>query len=236
MSLKSFQEALAEIITSPQIGNTYHKDPALLDQKYTLTEKERGRLLGMIQQKGMRINYMLYQMNRLTPLTMLMPYSLKILHPQLMSVLHQFWAAYPKTSFQFVDELSFFSSFLKEKIAEGVLDLPYLEDVICVEDAINDIRFSTRENSDANDEFYTLHPSARVVYMEHEADLLVKTMVTYDSSLPLPAVPKAEGYYVLHYNGRLTTYPLDTAAALSLLDKQPVEDVPDELVEMGLLI
>lgn len=235
MSLKSFQEALAEIITSPQIGQAYQKDPVLLDQKYTLSEKERGRLLGMIGQKGMRINYMLYQMNRLTPLTMLMPYTLKILHPQLMSVLHPFWRTYPKTSFQFKDEIAYFSAFLKEKIAEGSLDFPYLEDVVNVEDAINDIRFHTEESSDANDEFYTLHPSARVVYMQYDAHLLVEAMVTYDSA-QAPGVPEAPGYYILYFNGRLTTFPVDTPAALSLLAGEPIEDVPEDLVEIGLLV
>lgn len=235
MSLRSFQEALAEIITSPQIGRAYNDNPALLDQKYTLSERERNRLIGMIQQKGMRTNYMLYQMNRLTPLSMFMAYTLKILHPQLMNVLHQFWAAYPKTSFQFKDEVATFSSFLQEKIAGGSLRLPYLEDVLKVDDAINNIRFETDGNSAANDEFYTLHPSARIVYLEHDAQLLIETMVVYDATQP-PVLPEAPGYYVLYFNGRLKAYPVDAPAAEALLDRQPVEDVPDDLVEIGVLI
>lgn len=236
MSLRSFQEALAEIITSPQIGQAYYADPALLDQKYTLSEKERNRLLGMIRQKGMRANYMLYQMNRLTPLTMLMAYTLKILHPQLMSVLHPFWKAYPKTSFQFRDEIAYFSAFLKKQITEETLDHPFLEDVVNLEEAINDIRFNTEEQESFNDEFYTLHPSARIIYMQHDAAELVEVMVTYDSAQPLPPVTVAPGYYLLYYNGRLTTYPVDEPTAMALIEKRPVEDVPDDLVEIGLLV
>ncbi len=235
MSLRSFQEALAEIITSPQIGRAYNDNPALLDQKYTLSEKERNRLIGMIQQKGMRVNYMLYQMNRLTPLSMFMAYTLKILHPQLMPVLHRFWAAYPKTSFQFKDEVGTFTSFLQEQIAEGTLQLPYLEDVLKVDDAINHIRFEADGVSYANDEFYTLHPQARIVYLGYDAQSLIEAMVVYDAAEP-PVLPEAPGYYVLYFNGRLKGYPIDDAAAAALLDRQPVEDVPDELVEIGVLI
>ncbi len=235
MSLKDFQLALAEIITSPQIGQAYYKDPGTLDQKYTLSEKEKTRLLSMVSQKGMRTNYMLYQMNRLTPLTMFMGYTLKILHPQLMSILHPFWAAYPKTSFQFRDEIAFFSAFLKKKIADGSLDLPYLEDVLRLEDALNHIRFDQDETSYANDEFFTLHPAARIVYMEHDAHLLVEAMVVYDASQP-PAVPKAPGYYVLYFNGRLKTFPVEAPAAEALIEKRPVENIPEELVELGILI
>lgn len=235
MSLRSFQEALAEIITSPQIGHAYQSDPALLERKYTLTGKERDRLLHMIRQKGMRTNYMLYQMNRLTPLTMFMAYTLKILHPQLMSILHPFWKAYPKTSFQFKDEIAYFSAFLKEKIADGSLDLPYLEDVIRIEDAVNHIRFDSPETSYVNDDFFTLHPSARIVYMEHEAQHLIEAMVTYDAAQP-PAVPQAPGYYVLFYNERLKAYPVEAPAAEALIEKRPVEDIPEELVDLGILI
>lgn len=235
MSLKSFQEALAEIITSPQIGKTYGDDPALLDQKYTLSEKEKLRLLDMIGQKGMRANYMLYQMNRLTPLTMFMAYTLKILQPRLMHVLRAFWAAYPRPSFQFKDELQTFSSFLWEQIAKGAALFHLLEDVLRVEDAINDIRFDTGETSLINDEFFTLHPGARLVHLEHDAAALVEAMVTYDAAQP-PAVPEAPGYYVLYYDGRLRTYPIEAPAAEALLAQQPIEEVPEELVEAGVLV
>lgn len=236
MSLRSFQEALAEIITSPQIGKAYHNDPGLLDLKYTLSAKEKSRLLHMIAQKGMRTNYMLYQMNRLTPLSMFMAYTLKIIHPQLMPILHRFWASYPKTSFQFKDELACFSAFLKQQIADGILDFRYLEDVMAVDDALNDIRFTTTAPGDANDEFYTLHPQARVVYLQHEAQALVAAMVTYDAAAPDPEVPVAPGYYLLFYNGRLQSFPVDTPTAMALIERRPVEEVPDDLVEIGLLI
>lgn len=236
MSLKSFQEALAEIITSPQIGQAYHQDPGLLDHKYTLTEKERERLLSMIRQKGMKANYMLYQMNRLTPLTMFMGYTMKIIHPRLMDVLRPFWLSYPKTSFQFKDEVAYFSAFLREKMAEGALQLPYLEDVLRIEDALNDIRFDTHEVSYVNDEFFTLHPQARIVYTHYDAGALVEAMVTYDAALPDPGVPVAPGYYVLYYNGRLRCYPVDEPTALALLERRPVEDIPEELVDEEILI
>lgn len=236
MSLKSFQEALAEIITSPLIGQAYHKDPLLLEQKYSLTEREKDRLLGMIRQKGMKANYMLYQMNRLTPLSMLMAYTLKIIHPQLMPLLHEFWKTYPRTSFQFRDEIGFFSAFLKEKIADGQLDMPYLEDVLCIDDALNDIRFDTEELSYANDEFFTLHPLARIVHLTYDATELVEAMVTYDAAQPLPEVTVAPGYYVLYYNGRLRCYPVDTPTAMALIEKRPVEDIPEELVDDEILI
>ncbi len=87
MSLKSYQLALAAIVASPQKGKAYAADPTLLETEYALSPAERDRLLYMLQQKGMRINYMLYQTNRMTPLSIFMPYTFKVLRPQLLGIM-----------------------------------------------------------------------------------------------------------------------------------------------------
>lgn len=237
MSLKSFQLALAEIISNPQTGKRYSENPNLMDSRYELTEKEKERLAAMAGQKGMRANYMLYQMNRMTPLSMFMGYTLKVLRPQLMAVLQQFWAQYPQTSFQFRDELAFFVAFLKQEMDADRLSIPYLRDIVAIDEAINDIRLPNEDTQEeANDEFYTLHPLARIVFLEHDPDMLVEAMVTFNPAVPIPDIPLATSHYALFFGEQLAFFPVEEPAAEALLERRPVEIVPEELVEIGLLV
>lgn len=237
MSLKSFQLALADIIANPRTGKAYLNEPALLDQKYTLTETERSRLLYMLQQKGMRINYMLYQTNRMTPLSIFMPYTLKILRPQLLGIVQEFWVAYPKTPFQFKEELGLFSSFLKTKISQGLLDVPYLEDLILLEDSLNDIRFGNGAGiATAGDTLYTLHPAVRVIHPEYDPALLTEVMVTYNAAAPMPVIPPAASPFLMKYISRLELYPVDIATAASFEEGRPVPAVADDLINLGFVL
>jgi hypothetical protein len=237
MSLKSFQLALADIIASPRTGKAYLNDPALLDQKYTLTETERNRLLYMLQQKGMRINYMLYQTNRMTPLSIFMPYTLKILRPQLLAIVQEFWVTYPKTPFQFKEELGLFSSFLKTKISQGLLDVPYLEDLILLEDSLNDIRFGDGAGiATAEDTSYALHPAVRIIHTEYNPALLAEAMVTYNASAPMPVIPPAASPFLMKYISRLELYPVDLAIASSFEEGRPVPAVSKDLIDLGFVL
>lgn len=235
MSLKSFQLALAEIVSSPKTGKAYAADPALLDAKYQLTDMERSRLLFMLQQKGMRINYMLYQSNRITPLSIFMPYTFKVLRPQLIGMVQAFWQAYPKTAFQFREEIGLFSAFLKEQVAHKGLEAPFLNDLILLEDTLNDIRFGAGAMP-VTDTGYSLHPSVRLLRTEHDPQLLSQAMVTYDHTLPPPFIPAAESPYLMRFTGRLELFPIDEAVALALESGNPAAAMPQELADLGLVL
>ena len=236
MSLKSFQLALAEIISSPKTGKAYLNDPTLLEGKYDLTDTERNRLLHMLEQKGMRINYMLYQTNRMTPLSIFMPYTLKILRPQLLGIVQEFWARYTKTPFQFKEEIALFSSFLKQKILVDGLSVPYLEDLILLEDSLNDIRFGEARDYSAADVFsFVLHPAVRVIETEHNPAQLAAAMVTYTASAPMPVIPLAEGPFLMKYISRLELYPVDAGIAARLENNEPLDVVPQDLIDLGLV-
>ncbi len=237
MSLKSFQLALAEIIANPKSGKAYLNDPALLDRKYMLTGTERNRLLHMLQQKGMRINYMLYQTNRMTPLSIFMPYTLKILRPQLLGIVQEFWAVYPKTPFQFKEEIALFSSFLKQKILVDGLSVPYLEDLILLEDTLNDIRFGEHKEPEmAGEPAFVLHPAVRVIDTEHDPGLLAQAMVTYNAAAPAPVIPPAASPFLMKYVTRLEFYPVDAGTAVCLAENRPLDPVPQDLIDLGLVV
>lgn len=237
MSLKSFQLALAEIISNPKTGKAYLNDPALLDRKYTLTDTERNRLVHMLQQKGMRINYMLYQTNRMTPLSIFMPYTLKSLRPQLLGLVQEFWAAYPKTPFQFKEEIALFSSFLKQKMLLNGLEAPYLEDLILLEDTLNDIRFAESKEVDATEESsFVLHPAVRVISTEYDPALLASAMVTYNPSAPAPLIPLADSPFLMKYITQLEFYPVDADIAVNLTESPTFYAVPQDLIDLGLVV
>jgi len=235
MSLKSFQLALAEIISSPLTGRAYRENPGLLEQKYTLTPREQNRLLSMLAQKGMRANYMLYQTNRMTPLSMFMPYTLKLVRARAIALAQEFWAAHPRTAFQFMDEVALFSAFLKKKVQAGLLSAPCLEDIICLEDAINHIRF--RNNAaPAEGSRYSLHPLVRVVQVTADPEQLTAAMAAFDPAGPPPDVPDAKGHYLLKYDKRLWFHAIGPSLAAALSLAQPVTAVPAELVRLGFFL
>ncbi len=235
MSLKSYQLALAAIVASPQKGKAYAADPTLLETEYALSPAERDRLLYMLQQKGMRINYMSYQTNRMTPLSIFMPYTFKVLRPQLLGIMQQFWKVYPKTAFQFKEEIGLFSSFLKEKIDRDGLDAPFLRDVIRLEDGLNDIRFGMLPQPAPG--IFSLHPSVRVLHTTVDPQLLAEAMVTYVHTEPAPDIPPAAGPFLMRYITRLELFPVTAALAASLEhDRLPEASMPQELIDQGLVL
>ncbi|PSK92580.1 hypothetical protein [Taibaiella chishuiensis] len=235
MSLKSYQLALAAIVASPQKGKAYAADPALLEAEFELTPAERDRLLYMLQQKGMRINYMLYQTNRMTPLSIFMPYTFKVLRPQLLGIVQQFWKVYPKTAFQFKEEIVLFSDFLKEKIDRDGLDAPFLRDVIRLEDGLNDIRFGMQPPAAPG--IFSLHPAVRVLRTTVDPQLLAEAMVTYDHTAAAPLIPPAGGPFLMRYITRLELFPVTAALAAALEQGNlPEESMPQDLVDQGLVL
>ena len=71
--LAEFQQALADLTASPELCIQVRRDPAVLNQRYILTERERDRLVGIVRHPGMACACTVYRANRLAPLAMNIP-------------------------------------------------------------------------------------------------------------------------------------------------------------------
>jgi hypothetical protein len=117
--LADFQQALADLTGSPELCIRARRDPTVLNRKYRLTEREWGRLVGIVSHRGMECACIVYRANRLAPLALNIPETCKALGPQLRAVVSEFWAAFPETNVHFFVETDRFCQFLQAKLAEG---------------------------------------------------------------------------------------------------------------------
>lgn len=93
--LIAFQQALAEITASPALCLAVRRDPAVLEQRYQLTPRERSQVIGVANHPSMECTCSLYRANRLAPLARNLPITLGALADQLTPLLSQYWDAHP---------------------------------------------------------------------------------------------------------------------------------------------
>jgi hypothetical protein len=117
--LVDFQQAFADLVASPDLCNEVRANPGVLRESYRLTDREAGRLAGIVNHPGMACNCTLYRANRLAPLAMNMPGLLKALGPDLRSVLDRFWRRYRNTDVHFYVESYRFGRFVQGELARG---------------------------------------------------------------------------------------------------------------------
>ena len=118
--LVEFQQALADLVASPALCRSARKDPALLRQTYDLTDREHARLLGMLAQRGMALNCMLYRANRLAPLALNLHDFCTALGKRLGPLLTEYTTLHPNTNVHFFGECARFCAFIEDKQRAGL--------------------------------------------------------------------------------------------------------------------
>jgi hypothetical protein len=117
--LVEFQQALADLTASPDLCIQVRREPAILHQRYELTEREWRRLVGIVQHPGMACACIVYRANRLAPLAMNIPQTCRALGNELRAIVSEYWAAFPEGNVHFFIETNRFCQFLKAAVAEG---------------------------------------------------------------------------------------------------------------------
>jgi hypothetical protein len=117
--LVDFQQALADLVSSPALCTEARRDPAVLRSRYQLSDRESRRLAQIVNHPGMACNCMLYRANRLAPLALNLPDLVKALGPDLRDCLDAFWTEYANTDVHFYVESYRFCEFIQQQIASG---------------------------------------------------------------------------------------------------------------------
>jgi hypothetical protein len=117
--LVEFQQALADLVASPELCRQVRADPTQLQKKYDLSMREYDRLLKMTNHKAMACNCMLYRANRLAPLALNLPGFCRWLGPRLGPLLTEYSLLYPNTNVHFYLECDRFCEFILNKIRDG---------------------------------------------------------------------------------------------------------------------
>jgi hypothetical protein len=118
--LLEFQQALADLVSSPDFCRQVRGDPEELHRRYDLSQREHRRLVDMINQPGMALNCMLYRSNRLAPLAQNLYGLCHALGPRLGQLLTEYTALHPNTTVHFYLECERFCTFIEKKLGEGL--------------------------------------------------------------------------------------------------------------------
>jgi hypothetical protein len=248
MTMEAFQRAMCDLIASPDLCIALVESPEEVLGRYELSDRDRLRLMEVVQQPGMLVNCSLYRANRLSPIYNLVPHTCFLLGNALLDEATEFWKDFKETRLQFHEEVQRFGAFLRRRVEMGVLQNRMLAEVLDYELALNEFRYTPRlevlarlESIVTESESVQLHPLIRVLLFRHEPRRLLEFL---DERRP-PPYELAEGEFWLLLDGKdeeveiklidpylgrlLKTIETGTAQSLS------ADDV-EVLMESGLII
>lgn len=226
MSLIQFQQAFADLVANGDLCRAIKQNPELLDEKYLLTPLEKDRILFLLQQsRGIGTSCMLYQINRFTPLYDLMPYTCNILGERTREYTRQFWHYYPKSNFQFRDEVMIFSKFLLEQVAQGnIAHIPIMESLVNLEMAGNCIRFGVTDKVPSPAVIYleSLGTAHRLLFSRFDVVQMLAAMDQLGLGVPVDyeAIAAVNCFYLVHFTDRrFAVQMLSDAAATAIIEE-----------------
>ncbi len=251
MTMQGFQKAMCDLVASPDLCGQLAQSPEKVLARYDLSDRDRRRLVEVVQQPGMVVNCSLYRANRLTLIYNLLPHTCFLLGDTLMNEATEFWKSFEETRLQFDEEVERFGDFLRHRIELGVQRNPILAEVLEYELAVNKFRFTARlevlaglESAKAvacKSNLISLHPLIRVLLFRHEPGRLLELLSEQRS----PPYELTQGEFWLLLDGKgeeLGTKPIapDIGRLLAAIEagselSLTTDDV-EMLIESGLTV
>lgn len=250
MSLAGFQRAIADMAASPPLCRRVLDDAPAALAGYELTPLELERLHSAAEQRGMRMNIMLYRNGRLSPLVSQLPGTFHVLGFGLREVAEAFWIENPRVPRGVPGEMRRWADFLRRRIADGTLTEPLLGEVLDWEMETYELALLPPERTRASvadavararpDAPLRPHPLVGVARFSREPFAVVQAL---REKRPLPYDHAAPGEYhvLVDFRGvQRALAPLDAAVAASFRALRAGASLPAEsaapLVEQGLAI
>lgn len=243
MSLRGFQQALADLVASPEMCRTARGDPAAVLGRYELTPREERRLAEVVRQRGMATTCALYRANRLAPPYTLLPLTCFVLGPRLREELERCWGAHPRPADLAEEEIGRFAELLRARLASGELADPVLGEVLEYELAQVALGLLPLPGADPApaDGPARAHPRVRVVAFRHEPAALLRLLA--ERQAPPYEVEEGEFYLLLDARGAeraASTVPPRLGRMLRALDgdgeEAPAGEELEALVAAGLAL
>lgn len=197
MSLRGFQQALADLVGSPELCRAARAEPAAVLGRYELTPLEERRLAGVVHQRGMATSCALYRANRLAAPYTLLPLTCFLLGPRLREELDRFWGAHPRPADIAEQELRGFAGQLRARLASGALEDPVLGEVLEYEMASCELGLLPPRDADPPPPGggpARLHPRVRVVPFGHDPAALLREL---GARRPPPYAAERGEFYLL---------------------------------------
>jgi hypothetical protein len=178
MTMQAFQQAMCDLVASPDLCLMLVQSPEQVLGRYDLSDRDRRRLIAIVQQQGMVVNCSLYRANRLSPIVNLIPHTCFVLGDRLLDEATEFWKGFKETRLQFHEEVKQFGEFLRWRLESGFLDNAVLAEVLEYELALNEFRYIQRlevlsqlqlnKTVARESKHVQLHPLIRVLLFRHD--------------------------------------------------------------------
>jgi hypothetical protein len=209
MSLTSFQQALCDLIASPDLCRALRASPEDVMANYELSARERRRLVEAVWQRGMSTNCSLHRSGRVTPLYTLLYGTCRSLGDQFGPLLDEFWNSRNYRDGQYQGEVERWAAFLRQRIADGTVSSPFTAELLEFELALSSLSFAPRKKwlgemaglpAPGPDTPCRLHPLARIVTFRHDPATLLAaaTQGELNGELALSVIPEREAVVVLN--------------------------------------
>lgn len=206
--MQGFQKAMCDLVASPDLCMLLVESPQQVLGRYDLSDRDRRRLIQVVQQPGMFVNCSLYRANRLSPLYNLLPRTCFLLGDALLDEATEFWKDFDESRLQYDEEVERFGDFLLRRIQTGFLQNPMLAEVLEYELALNEFRYTPRlevlsrlevsKTVARESKGVRLHPLIRILLFRHEPRPLLELL----DELRSPPYELAEGEFCLLLDGR----------------------------------
>ncbi|WP_420130216.1 hypothetical protein [Longimicrobium sp.] len=250
MSLVAFQRAICDMAARPALCRRLLDEGAVVLAGYDLTPIEVQRLLSAADQRGMRMNCMLYRNGRLSPLVSQLPGTFHLLGFGLREVAEAFWVENPKVPRGVPGEMRRFAAFLRRRMAQGALREPLLGEVLDWEMETYELALLPPERTRASvaeaaerarpDAPLRPHPLVGVARFSREPFAVVRALAEkrpppYDHAQP------GEYHVLVDFRGvQRALTPLDASVAAAFRALRAGESLAPEsaapLVEQGLAV
>ncbi|MEM9595498.1 MAG: hypothetical protein AAGD06_14590 [Acidobacteriota bacterium] len=135
MSLQGFQQALSELVLSPDLRERVEAEGIGALGTFDLDPREQRRVLSIVGQSGLDTGVMIHRSFRLSMLTHSLSRTCRLLGPALGELVHDYWRSNLPLHYNYVWESCRFARFLEKRWRDGELESAYLPDVVRIDRA-----------------------------------------------------------------------------------------------------
>lgn len=133
MTLHGFQQALSDLVLSPDLRSRVVDQGADALTAFDLDSRETRRVVAIAGQSGLDAGIMIHRSFRLSMVVRSLPRTCRLLGERLSDLIHDYWRQHLPLHYNFVWESCRFAGYLRERQQEGTLAEPWLHDILRID-------------------------------------------------------------------------------------------------------
>ncbi|MEM8934177.1 MAG: hypothetical protein AAGE94_23490 [Acidobacteriota bacterium] len=133
MTLHAFQQALSELVLSPDLRAEVVDRGTDALAAFDLDPREQRRVLSIAKQSGLGAGVLIHRSFRLSMIVRSLPGTCRLLGPRLSDLVHDYWREHLPLHYHFVWESCRFAGYLRGLVESETLAEPWLLDMLRID-------------------------------------------------------------------------------------------------------